>query len=91
MLGLPCSSGIQRSVLSKHSFLFLNSTSFYFAKSSFCTCDAKVLSKAKNPMDLCTELARAHGAILFAGVDHKLGRIDIRERHRFPATAHKCF
>jgi sugar-specific transcriptional regulator TrmB len=46
---------------------------------AICAYNGKMLAKAKNPIDLYTELVRAHGAVLFAGVDDKLGKIEIRK------------
>ena len=46
---------------------------------AICAYNGKLLAKAKNPIDLYTELVRAHGAVLFAGVDDKLGKIEIRK------------
>jgi hypothetical protein len=46
---------------------------------AICAYNAKALAKAKNPIDLYTELVRAHGAVLFSGVDDKLGKIEIRQ------------
>lgn len=46
---------------------------------AICAYNAKMLAKAKNPINLYTELVRAHGAVLFAGVDDELGKIEIRK------------
>jgi len=46
---------------------------------AICAYDAQMLARAKNPIDLYTELVRAHGAVLFAGVDDQLGKIEIRK------------
>jgi sugar-specific transcriptional regulator TrmB len=46
---------------------------------AICSYNAKMLAKARNPINLYTELVRAHGAVLFAGVDEELGRIEIRK------------
>jgi len=45
---------------------------------AICAYNAKMLEKARNPINLYTELVRAHGAVLFAGVDNELGKIEIR-------------
>jgi sugar-specific transcriptional regulator TrmB len=46
---------------------------------AICAYNAKMLAKARNPINLYTEIVRAHGAVLFAGVDDELGKIEIRE------------
>jgi hypothetical protein len=46
---------------------------------AICAYNAKMLSKAQNPIDLYTELVRAHRVVLFAGIDNKLGKIEIRK------------
>ena len=46
---------------------------------AICAYNAKMLEKAKNPINLYTELVRAHGAVLFAGVDDELGKMEIRK------------
>jgi len=46
---------------------------------AICAYNAQMLTKAKNPINLYTELVRAHGAVLFAGIDNKLGKIEIRK------------
>lgn len=45
---------------------------------AICAYNTENLAKAKNPIDLYTELVRAHGAVLFAGIDNSLGKIEIR-------------
>lgn len=45
---------------------------------AICAYNAQDLVKAKNPIDLYTELVRAHGAVLFAGIDNNLGKLEIR-------------
>jgi len=45
---------------------------------AICAYNTKDLAKAKNPIDLYTELVRAHGAVLFAGIDNNLGKVEIR-------------
>lgn len=46
---------------------------------AICAYQSQMLAKAKNPINLYTELVRAHGAVLFAGVDDELGKIEIRK------------
>jgi len=46
---------------------------------AICAYNAKMLAKARNSINLYTELVRAHGAVLFAGVDDELGKIEIRK------------
>ncbi|UCH32462.1 MAG: MEDS domain-containing protein, partial [Candidatus Bathyarchaeota archaeon] len=43
-----------------------------------CAYNAKNLNKTKDPVNTYSELARAHGTVLFAGLDNKLGRMEIR-------------
>jgi len=43
-----------------------------------CAYNANAVIKASNPMDLYHELLKAHGTVLFTGVDNKLGKIEIR-------------
>ncbi|MDH5770905.1 MAG: MEDS domain-containing protein, partial [Candidatus Bathyarchaeota archaeon] len=44
-----------------------------------CAYNAETVIKASNPMDLYNELLKAHGTVLFSGVDEKLGKIEIRK------------
>lgn len=46
---------------------------------AICAYNANVLTKAKNPINLYTELVKTHGTVLFTGIDNKLGRIEIRK------------
>jgi len=46
---------------------------------AICAYNANMVIKADNPMGLYNELLKAHGTALFAGVDNKLGRIEIRK------------
>jgi len=46
---------------------------------AICAYDANILNKTKDPINLYTELARAHGTVLFTGLDKKLGRMEIRK------------
>jgi len=45
---------------------------------AICAYNANMLNKSKDPINLYTELARAHGTVLFTGLDKKLGRMEIR-------------
>lgn len=44
-----------------------------------CAYNVNMLTKANNPMDLYNELLKAHGTVLFTGIDNKLGKIEIRK------------
>jgi sugar-specific transcriptional regulator TrmB len=44
-----------------------------------CAYNANTVIKASNPMDLYNELLKAHGTVLFSGLDKKLGKIEIRK------------
>ena len=44
-----------------------------------CAYNANTVMKANNPIDLYNELLKAHGKILFTGIDDKLGKIEIRQ------------
>ena len=44
-----------------------------------CAFNANMVIKASNPLDLYNELLKAHGTVLFTGVDNKLGKIEIRK------------
>lgn len=46
---------------------------------AICAYDAKTLNTRNDAVNLYTELVRAHGTVLFTGVDQKLGRIEIRK------------
>jgi len=45
---------------------------------AMCAYNADVLNKSKDSINLYSELARAHGTVLFTGIDNKLGRMEIR-------------
>jgi sugar-specific transcriptional regulator TrmB len=45
---------------------------------AICAYSSRDLDEAKNPVDLYTKLVRAHGAVLFAGIDNTLGKLEIR-------------
>lgn len=44
-----------------------------------CAYNTNMLIKANNSMNLYNELLRAHGTVLFTGIDNKLGKIEIRK------------
>jgi len=44
-----------------------------------CAYNANTVMEADNPIDLYNELLKAHGKILFTGIDNKLGKIEIRQ------------
>jgi sugar-specific transcriptional regulator TrmB len=44
-----------------------------------CAYNSNILTNANNPLDLYNELLRAHGTVLFSGLDTKMGRIEIRQ------------
>jgi sugar-specific transcriptional regulator TrmB len=44
-----------------------------------CAYNSSMLNKINDPINLYTELIRAHGTVLFAGIDNKLGKIEIRK------------
>jgi sugar-specific transcriptional regulator TrmB len=44
-----------------------------------CAYNANTVMEASNPIDLYNELLKAHGKILFTGIDDKLGKIEIRQ------------
>jgi len=44
-----------------------------------CAFNSNMLLKFSNPLDLYNELLRAHGTVLFSGLDAKMGRIEIRQ------------
>ena len=45
---------------------------------AICAYNSSQISKSKDPANLYGELARAHGTVLFTGLDNKLGRMEIR-------------
>ncbi len=45
---------------------------------AICAYNTNMLNKSKDPINLFTELSRAHGTTLFTGFDDKLGRLEIR-------------
>jgi len=46
---------------------------------AICAYNSKDLTKAFNPINLYNELVRAHGTVVFAGLDNTLGKIEIRK------------
>ncbi|MGQ9460322.1 MAG: MEDS domain-containing protein [Candidatus Bathyarchaeaceae archaeon] len=46
---------------------------------AICAYNTNMVIKASNPMDLYNELLKAHGKVLFTGIDNKLGKIEIRQ------------
>jgi len=46
---------------------------------AICAYNANMLNKTKDPLNIYTELARAHGTVLFTGLDKKLGRMEFRK------------
>ncbi len=44
-----------------------------------CAYNANTVMEADNPIDLYNELLKAHGKILFTGIDDRLGKIEIRQ------------
>ncbi len=45
---------------------------------AICAYNANMLNRSKDPINLYTELARAHGTVLFTGIDNRLGKMEIR-------------
>ncbi len=46
---------------------------------AICAYSASLLNRSYDPVNLYTELARAHGTILFTGLDARLGRMEVRK------------
>jgi len=46
---------------------------------AICAYNANMLTRIKDPINVYSELVRAHGTVLFTGTDKKLGRIEIRK------------
>jgi len=44
---------------------------------AICAYNAEILTRVDNPIDIYSELAKAHGKVLFAGED-KIGKIEVR-------------
>jgi len=45
---------------------------------AICAYNAAHLNTTEDPVNLYSELAQAHGTVLFTGLDNKLGRLEIR-------------
>ncbi|UCE16583.1 MAG: MEDS domain-containing protein [Candidatus Bathyarchaeota archaeon] len=46
---------------------------------AICAYNANMLNRSKDPINLYSELSRAHGTVLFTGLDAQLGRMEIRK------------
>ena len=46
---------------------------------AICAYNANMLNRSKDPIKVYNELARAHGTVLFTGIDKKLGKMEIRK------------
>jgi hypothetical protein len=46
---------------------------------AICAYDAKMLNETRDPVNVYNELVKAHGAVVFTGIDNKLGKIEIRQ------------
>lgn len=46
---------------------------------AICAYNTNMLNKATDSINLYTELVKAHGTVLFTGIDNKLGKIEIRK------------
>jgi len=46
---------------------------------AICAYNANNINKTEDPVNTFSELARAHGTVLFTGLDKKLGRMEIRK------------
>ena len=45
---------------------------------AICAYNSNVLSELENPIDIYSELVRAHAKVLFAGRDNRVGKIEVR-------------
>lgn len=45
---------------------------------AICAYNSNLLSKVENPINVYSELVRAHGKVLFAGRDNRIGKIEVR-------------
>jgi len=45
---------------------------------AICAYNAEALTNVENPIDVYSELVKAHGKVLFAGKDNNVGKIEIR-------------
>jgi sugar-specific transcriptional regulator TrmB len=46
---------------------------------AICAYDAKMLNETHDPVNIYNELVKAHGAVVFKGIDNKLGKIEMRQ------------
>jgi len=46
---------------------------------AICAYNVNMLNESKDPLNLYNELSKAHGTVLFTGLDKKLGRMEIRK------------
>lgn len=46
---------------------------------AICAYNANMLNRSNDPINLYSELARAHATVLFTGIDNRLGRMEIRK------------
>lgn len=46
---------------------------------AICAYNSKLLNKCNDPVNIYTELVRAHSTVLFTGIDNKIGKIEIRK------------
>jgi sugar-specific transcriptional regulator TrmB len=45
---------------------------------AICAYNAETLTNVNNPIDVYSELVKAHGKVLFAGLDNNIGKIEVR-------------
>ena len=45
---------------------------------AICAYNSEALTKVENPIDVYSELVKAHAKVLFAGKDKSIGKIEIR-------------
>ncbi|MHA2359755.1 MAG: MEDS domain-containing protein [Candidatus Thorarchaeota archaeon] len=45
---------------------------------AICAYNSEILSHVENPIDVYSELVKAHGKVLFAGKNNKIGRLEVR-------------
>jgi sugar-specific transcriptional regulator TrmB len=45
---------------------------------AICAYNSEILTNVENPIDIYSELVKAHGKVLFAGKDNSIGKIEIR-------------
>ncbi len=46
---------------------------------AICAYNTSMLNRSNDPINLYSEIARAHSSVLFTGLDNKLGRMEIRK------------